>query len=113
VLTHDVKFDEPAIVTALTRGCRYVGAVGSRKTQADRRARMLAAGVPEESLARLRGPIGLDLGGREPAETALSIMAEVVAARFGGTGVPLKERAAAGQRPDLPPAEGRTPTGPW
>jgi xanthine dehydrogenase accessory factor len=96
VLTHDVKFDEPAIVTALARGCRYVGAVGSRKTQADRRARLLAAGVSEGSLARLRGPIGLDLGGREPAETALSIMAEVVAARFGGSGVPMKERAAAG-----------------
>jgi xanthine dehydrogenase accessory factor len=94
VLTHDVKFDEPAIVTALERGCRYVGAVGSRKTQADRRARLLAAGVREEDLAGLRGPIGLDLGGREPAETALAIMAEVVAARFGGTGRPMKERAA-------------------
>jgi xanthine dehydrogenase accessory factor len=94
VLTHDVKFDEPAIVTALARGCRYVGAVGSRKTQADRHARLLGAGVREEDLDRLRGPIGLDLGGREPAETALSIMAEVVAARFGGTGVPLKQWTA-------------------
>jgi len=96
VLTHDVKFDEPAIVTALARGCRYVGAVGSRKTQAARRARLLDDGVQAQDLDRLRGPIGLDLGGREPAETALAIMAEVVAARFGGTGVPLKERAAAG-----------------
>jgi xanthine dehydrogenase accessory factor len=95
VLTHDVKFDEPAIVTALARGCRYVGAVGSRTTQASRRARLSAAGVRETDLDRLRGPIGLDLGGREPAETALAIMAEVVAARFGGTGVPLKQRAAA------------------
>lgn len=93
VLTHDVKFDEPAIVTALERGCRYVGAVGSRKTQADRRARLLEAGVGQEDLDRLRGPIGLDLGGREPAETALSIMAEVVAARFGGSGVPMRELA--------------------
>jgi len=95
VLTHDVKFDEPAIVTALRRGCRYVGAVGSRKTQADRRERLLKAGVAPEDLARLRGPIGLDLGGREPAETALSIMAEVVATRYGGSGAPMRERAAA------------------
>ncbi len=81
VLTHDVKFDEPAIVEALRRGCRYVGAVGSRKTQSDRRARLRAAGVSDAELDRLRGPIGLDLGGRAPAETALAIMAEVLAAR--------------------------------
>lgn len=93
VLTHDVKFDEPAIAASLRRGCRYVGAVGSRKTQADRRARLLAAGVEEADLARLRGPIGLDLGGRNPAETALAIMAEVVAARYGGSGAPMRERA--------------------
>ena len=102
VLTHDVKFDEPAIITALARGCRYVGAVGSRATQANRRERLLAAGVDPEALARLRGPIGLDLGGREPAETALSIMSEVVAARFGGSGVPMRDRAA-GRVPALPP----------
>jgi xanthine dehydrogenase accessory factor len=95
VLTHDVKFDEPAIVEALRRGCRYVGAVGSRKTQSDRRARLLAAGVDEDDLGRLRGPIGLDLGGRAPAETALAIMAEVVATRYGGTGSPMRERARA------------------
>lgn len=89
VLTHDMKFDEPAIVEALRRGCRYVGAIGSRKTQADRRARLLAAGVEQADLARLRGPIGLDLGGRMPAETALAIMAEVVAGRYGRGGAPL------------------------
>jgi xanthine dehydrogenase accessory factor len=89
VLAHDVKFDEPAIIEALRRGCRYVGAIGSRKTQADRRARLLAAGVEVADLARLRGPIGLDLGGRAPAETALAIMAEVVAGRYGGSGAPL------------------------
>jgi xanthine dehydrogenase accessory factor len=94
VLSHDVKFDEPAIVEALRRGCRYVGAVGSRKTQADRRARLLDAGVTEEELARLRGPVGLDLGGRAPAETALAILAEIVAERFGGSGVPMRQRAA-------------------
>lgn len=95
VLSHDVKFDEPAIVEALRRGCRYVGAVGSRKTQSDRRRRLLDAGVTPESLGRLRGPIGLDLGGRAPAETALAILAEVVAERYGGSGAPMSERASA------------------
>jgi xanthine dehydrogenase accessory factor len=95
VLTHDVKFDEPAIVEALRRGCRYVGAVGSKKTQGDRRARLREAGVTDEELARLRGPVGLDLGGRNPAETALAIIAEVVAERYGGSGRPLVDRAHA------------------
>jgi len=95
VLTHDVKFDEPAIIEGLRRGCRYVGAVGSRKTQADRRARLRAAGVTDAELARLRGPIGLDLGGRAPAETALAIMAEVVAERYGGSGAPMHTLAPA------------------
>jgi xanthine dehydrogenase accessory factor len=63
-------------------------------TQRARRERLLAAGLSEEQLARLRGPIGLDLGGREPAETALVIMAEIVAARYGGSGGPMAERAA-------------------
>ena len=107
VLTHDVKFDEPAIVTALARGCRYVGAVGSRKTQADRRERLLAAGVGRTDLARLRGPIGLDLGGREPAETALSIMSEVVAERYGGSGSPMVDRARESERAREMEAAGR------
>ena len=94
VLTHDVKFDEPAIIEALSRGCRYVGAVGSKKTQGDRRDRLRSAGVGEAELARLRGPVGLDLGGRNPSETALAIIAEVVAERYGGSGVPLHDRAA-------------------
>lgn len=94
VLSHDVKFDEPAIVTALRRGCRYVGAVGSRKTQADRRARLLEAGLTGEEIAQLRGPVGLDLGGRAPAETALAILAEIVAERYGGSGVPMRRRAS-------------------
>jgi len=94
VLTHDVKFDEPAIVEALRRGCRYVGAVGSRKTQADRRARLRDAGVLDAELAELRGPIGLDLGGRNPSETALAILAEIVAERYGGSGRPMRELAA-------------------
>ena len=89
VLAHDPKFDEPAIVEALRRGCRYVGAIGSRKTQAERRERLRAAGVPDEDLARLHGPIGLDIGGRSPAETALAIMAEVIAERYGASAAPL------------------------
>jgi xanthine dehydrogenase accessory factor len=96
VLSHDAKFDEPAIAEALRRGARYVGAVGSRKTQGDRRTRLREAGVEEADLARLHGPIGLDLGGRAPAETALSIMAEIVADRYGGSGRPMLEKATAG-----------------
>ncbi|HEY4228356.1 MAG TPA: XdhC/CoxI family protein [Candidatus Limnocylindrales bacterium] len=85
ILSHDPKFDEPAIVDAIRRGARYVGAIGSRKTQADRRRRLAEMGISEEQLAHLHGPIGLDLGGREPAETALAILAEIVAARRGGS----------------------------
>jgi xanthine dehydrogenase accessory factor len=96
VLSHDAKFDEPAIAEALRRGVRYVGAVGSRKTQGDRRARLREAGVDDADLARLHGPIGLDLGGRAPSETALSIMAEIVADRYGGSGRPMVEKARAG-----------------
>lgn len=95
VLTHDVKFDEPAIVEALRRGCRYVGAVGSKKTQGDRRERLREAGMTDDELDRLRGPVGLDLGGRNPAETALAIIAEVVAERYGGSGRPLHAVARA------------------
>jgi xanthine dehydrogenase accessory factor len=85
ILSHDPKFDEPAIVEALKRGARYVGAIGSRKTQADRRRRLLEAGLTEQQLGQIRGPIGLDLGGREPAETALAILAEIVSVRRGGS----------------------------
>lgn len=92
ILSHDPKFDEPAILEAFRRGARYVGAVGSRKTQTDRRRRLLEAGLSEAQLAELHGPIGLDLGGREPAETALAILAEIVAARRGGSGVPMHAR---------------------
>lgn len=93
ILTHDVKFDEPAIRVALSRGCRYVGAIGSARTQAERRLRLLAQGVAEVDLERVRGPIGLDLGGREPAEVAFSIMAEVLAERLGGSARSLRTKA--------------------
>ncbi|MBI2776326.1 MAG: XdhC family protein [Chloroflexi bacterium] len=95
ILSHDPKFDEPAIVEAVRRGCRYVGAVGSRKTQANRRARLAESGLTTAEIATVHGPIGLDLGGREPAETALAIMAEIVAERRGGTGSPMRQRMAA------------------
>lgn len=91
VLSHDPKVDEPAIVDAFARGARYVGAVGSRRSQRERRDRLLGAGLTEADLGQLHGPIGLDLGGREPDETALSILAEIVAVRRGGTGRPLAD----------------------
>lgn len=82
VLSHDPKFDEPALELALRSRAAYIGAIGSRKTQAERRAKLLAAGFREAEVARIHGPIGLDLGGRQPAEIALAIMAEIVQARY-------------------------------
>lgn len=84
VLTHDPKFDDPALMIALRSPAMYVGAIGSKKTQAARRERLREAGLTEAQVGRLFGPIGLDLGGRSPAETALAIMAEIVAVRHGG-----------------------------
>ena len=84
LLSHDPKFDDPAMELALRSPARYIGAIGSRKTQAARRRRLLEQGFSEQDLARLHGPIGLDLGGRSPAETALAILAQMVAVRYGG-----------------------------
>ncbi|QFQ95627.1 XdhC family protein [Streptomyces phaeolivaceus] len=89
VLTHDAKFDIPLLRLALRLPVAYIGALGSRRTHEDRQRRLRDAGVTVGELARLRSPIGLDLGGRTAEETALSIAAEVVAARRGGTGAPL------------------------
>lgn len=83
VLSHDPKFDETALEIALRSEAAYVGAIGSRKTQQARRERLAAGGVTPEQIARLHGPIGLDLGGKEPAETALAILAEMTMARHG------------------------------
>jgi xanthine dehydrogenase accessory factor len=83
LLTHDPKFDEPALDLALRSPACYVGAIGSKKTQAHRRDRLRAAGFTEAEIARLHGPIGLDLGGRNPAEIALAILAEITAVRHG------------------------------
>jgi xanthine dehydrogenase accessory factor len=83
VLTHDHKFDVPAIVAALETGVGYLGAMGSRRTHAERVDRLREAGVGEAGLRRLRAPIGLDLGARTPEETAVAICAEIIADRTG------------------------------
>ena len=83
VLTHDAKFDVPAVVAALDTAVGYLGVMGSRRTHADRLVRLRDAGVGEAGLARLRAPIGLDLGARTPEETAISICAEMIALRTG------------------------------
>ena len=83
VLTHDHKFDVPAIVAALKTRAGYIGAMGSRRTHAERVERLREAGVDDAGLARLMAPIGLDLGARTPEETAISICAEIIALRTG------------------------------
>ena len=93
VLTHDEKFDVPALKAALATDAFYVGAIGARRTQARRRERMLEAGLAEEQLERLHGPSGLDVGADAPAETALSILAEALAVRAARPGTPLKTAA--------------------
>ncbi|MEU6372028.1 XdhC/CoxI family protein [Streptomyces sp. NPDC046909] len=86
VLTHDAKFDIPLLRLALRLPVAYIGAMGSHRTHLDRMERLREVGVTERELARLRSPIGLDLGARTPEETALSIGAEIVANRRGGSG---------------------------
>ncbi|RZS36343.1 xanthine dehydrogenase accessory factor [Herbihabitans rhizosphaerae] len=89
VLTHDPKFDVPLLELALRTDAGYIGAMGSRRTHADRLARLSELGLADSELARLRSPIGLDLGARTPEETAVSIAAEIIADRWGATGRPL------------------------
>jgi len=86
LLTHDPKLDDPALKIALPSQARYIGALGSPKTHAKRLARLREEGLPEEQLARLHAPIGLAIGANTPEEIAVSIIAEVVAARHGLTG---------------------------
>jgi xanthine dehydrogenase accessory factor len=95
VLTHDDKFDVPAIKGALETDAFYVGALGSRRNQERRRERLLEAGVDEEELERIAGPSGLDIGADTPAETAISILGEIMATRAGRGGGPL--RASSGR----------------
>jgi xanthine dehydrogenase accessory factor len=89
VLTHDPKFDVPLLEVALRTPAGYIGAMGSRRTHDDRLARLREAGLLADELARLRSPIGLDLGARTPEETAVAIAAELIQLRWGGTGQPL------------------------
>ncbi len=91
VLTHDPKFDVPVLEVALRTPAGYIGAMGSRRTHEDRLERLRAIGMTEAELSRLRSPIGLDLGARTPEETAVSIAAELIQLRWGGTGRALTE----------------------
>lgn len=95
VLTHDQKFDVPLLEEALRRPAAYIGAMGSRRTHHDRMERLVEAGLSEAELSRLRSPVGLDLGARTPEEVAVSVAAEIVALRWGGTGAPLTATAGA------------------
>jgi xanthine dehydrogenase accessory factor len=91
VLTHDPKFDVPVLSLALRQPVGYIGAMGSRHTHVDRLERLRAAGLEDFELARLSSPVGLDLGGRTPEETAVSIAAEIIAARSGASGARLRD----------------------
>jgi xanthine dehydrogenase accessory factor len=95
ILTHDPKFDLPALRSVLGKEVGYIGAIGSRKTNQNRFDKLRAEGFTEEQIARVHGPIGLDLGSRGAEETALGIMAEVTAERFGGSGATMKQVRAA------------------
>ncbi len=91
VLTHDPKFDVPLLEVALRTPAAYIGAMGSRRTHQDRLARLREIGLTGGELSRLRSPIGLDLGARTPEETAVSIAAELIQLRWGGTGQALTD----------------------
>jgi len=91
VLTHDDKFDLPLLQAALTTNAFYVGALGSRRNQERRRELLLEAGASEEDVDRIAGPCGLDIGAESPEETALSILAEILAVRAARPGGRLKE----------------------
>ena len=91
VLTHDPKIDDPAISLALDAGAGYVGALGSRRTQEKRNARLRESGNTDEQIARIHGPVGLDIGAHSPAETAVAILAEIIAYRSGRSGQRLKD----------------------
>jgi len=91
VLTHDAKFDVPAIVGALATSVGYLGVMGSRRTHARRLERLAEAGVGAEGIARLMAPIGLDIGARTPEETAVAVCAEIIALRTGRTAGSLRD----------------------
>ena len=91
MLTHDPKIDDPAISQALARGCGYVGALGSRRTQEKRNERLRESGCTDEQIGRIHGPVGLDIGAHSPAETAVAILAEIIGWRSGRGGQPLRQ----------------------
>jgi xanthine dehydrogenase accessory factor len=91
VFTHDAKFDEPALIAALESGAGYIGALGSRRTHEERLERLRGRGVGEEALSRIAAPCGLDIGARTPAETAISVLAEILALRAHRSGERLGE----------------------
>jgi len=91
ILTHDPKFDLPALRSVLGKDVGYIGAIGSRKTNQNRFDALRAEGFTDEQLSRVHGPVGLDLGGRGAEETALGILAEITAVRFGGSGAFMRE----------------------
>ncbi|MCO7240906.1 XdhC family protein, partial [Aeromicrobium sp. CnD17-E] len=103
VLTHDARFDVPTLTRALRLPVAYVGAMGSRRTHRERLEQLRAAGLTGEELDRLHSPLGLDLGARTPEETAISILAEVVAVRRGGTGRGLGDTDGPIHRPTAEP----------
>jgi xanthine dehydrogenase accessory factor len=90
VFSHDAKYDEPAVLEALSTDAGYIGALGSRRTTADRNQRLRDAGVSEADLARLHAPCGLDIGSRTAEETAISILAEIIAGRSVRVARPLR-----------------------
>jgi xanthine dehydrogenase accessory factor len=91
VFTHDPKFDEPALLGALGTDAGYIGALGSRRTHADRTERLRAAGASPDDLRRINSPCGLDIGARTPSETAIAVLGEVLALRAGRGGGRLAE----------------------
>ena len=95
VLTHDPKFDVPVLEVALRGPAAYIGAMGSRRTHEDRLARLREAGLTDAEIGRLSSPVGLDIGARTPEETAVSIAADIIRTRWGGTGLPLADRSGA------------------
>jgi xanthine dehydrogenase accessory factor len=97
VLTHDPKIDDEVLVMALDANPAYIGAMGSKRAQAERRERLLAAGVAEDQLTRISAPVGLDIGALSNEEVALSIIAELVAVRYGRDGGRLSQRSGGGR----------------
>lgn len=105
ILSHDPKLDEPATRGALGTDARYIGAIGAHKTHADRRARLAREGFSEAQIDRIHGPIGLDLGGKTPAEIALAIIAEIVATRYDRVLLPVRDETPAALRVEQPSDE--------